>query len=817
MELYLKEPSNPRYLHIGPGNKVHVFMPIVGGTSIGTDNTCKAVYALREFFGLGDNLEHKTTLKNELLAYRKALEFDLSFLGVETPVGQQKQERLTQIDAYLEVFNYLQFHVELKSLKSGYPSYPRPLESMMQDISRSNIYSMVLRPSIEDGYLRLETANPVFSLAHKSVARNIEKSTSQLQQALIKAYTPLKFETKGLQLEVMQKTLEDLGTSSASEPVNFQSLISIFQKNLRVMMHDESIDLTYTYGGERIDQNLLDEALAYDPTNTTPQEYMNALLEFCVPKLFTTNSESPFNRLANEERFSIATQFLVGIINIDGVIQGHVRPEINWGQILDADPEVSESLAVTLAEAQKANNSIEFACLSWINEHAVALGLNQAFSSEDIERLKNTFARVYRQIEDSPHFDEFLIFRGDKPGDFVTHQASICTSFATFACQAQFKLPKKLTDLMTRAQAGLADLGTEIGDNPIRQEKITIGLTNMPLDEVQSLYEKINNYEDPKIIAQLKAQLKKECPGFKAKVDARQFLQHVAYGEQNEAETFLRKKDVDFAQALLTASSTSFTDFSGRTFTCTAYEYAYWAKDTHMCRMLEKYMDDATKQELLQRVLRIEQIEGIGLFQAPKGLTYTTKDGTTCNSAHFDISPLLQALQAYIQATKDSPRRTPADMRVLEPFCMKVGLLQRDVPAHIAHEYCHPKRSFYDVIQDSSLLDESNPDNLIRNLKYYNTITLRGGVPDFRKWFIPNSYSLITGLGDYFAIVRGDRQWDALTVSPCYNLNQEMFLNAMRDKHALQFIDKTRTEDLKQSRANLKAPSILQMNQFAMP
>ncbi|TIE23148.1 SidC, partial [Legionella pneumophila] len=110
IELPLREPRNPRYLYIGPDNTLHVFMPIVGGTSIGTDNTCKAVYSLQEFFGKGSNSNLQTTLKSELLAYQEALEHDLGLLGSETLLAHQKQERLTQIKAYLEVLKNLEHH-----------------------------------------------------------------------------------------------------------------------------------------------------------------------------------------------------------------------------------------------------------------------------------------------------------------------------------------------------------------------------------------------------------------------------------------------------------------------------------------------------------------------------------------------------------------------------------------------------------------------------------------------------------------------------------------------------------------------------------
>ena len=803
IELLLREPRNPRYLYIGPDNTLHVFMPIVGGTSIGTDNTCKAVYSLQKFFGKGSNSNLKTTLKGELLAYQEALEHDLGLLGSETLLAQQKQERLTQIKAYLEVLNNLEHHSELDCLNSGFPSYPRPLESMMQSREHANVYSMVLRPTEEDGYLRLEASNPVFSVAHKSVARNIMTIVSPLQEALIQAYTPLRLEAKGLKYKAMRDTMAQSGISRA--PVDFGSLRDVFQKRLQILMDDKSIDLTHTPDGTLVDQAYLDKAMVFNAQTTTPKEYMNALLGFCVPQLFTTTLESPFDTLKNAERWSVATQFLLGLINIHGLTQGHLGAETNWGRILDEHPDLRTSLAQTLAEAQQANNSIESVCLNWINAHAHELGLNESFTSKDLEQIKEDFATLYMQIEDSPHFDEFLVFRSDRRGDFVTHQASICTSFATFACHPLLGLSKEVTQPLERAQAALATLGTQIPHNPMPEEKITLDVTHMSLPEVQTLYERIATYKDPKVKAQLQTQLKQERPDFKPKINAKQFLQCVAFGQQNEAEALL-KEDTDRAQELLLADNMSFTDYSGRIFTCTAYEYAYWAKDTHMCRMLEKYMDHTTKHDLLQRVQRIEELVGERLFKAPRGLTYT-QNGTEHRSTHFDLTPLKQALKTYIDAYATSPKKTEADWEALDTLWVKVGLPQRDVPAHIAQEYCHPNRSFEEVSKNPSLLDATNPNNLVRQLKFYNW----GTVAD-DSWFTPGSYSSNSGLGFSFAILRAGRCGGRAATGEEARVAAWSGGGHEHDFAAIEAIDKARTDDLKQSLANLAAPSSLQVD-----
>ena len=70
------------------------------------------------------------------------------------------------------------------------------------------------------------------------------------------------------------------------------------------------------------------------------------------------------------------------------------------------------------------------------------------------------------------------------------------------------------------------------------------------------------------------------------------FLQYIVYGQQDEAEAMLKKcNDARLNTQWILNARQEITDYSGRTFECGAYEYAYWTKDTHMCRMLEKYMN----------------------------------------------------------------------------------------------------------------------------------------------------------------------------------------------------------------------------------
>lgn len=151
------------------------------------------------------------------------------------------------------------------------------------------------------------------------------------------------------------------------------------------------------------------------------------------------------------------------------------------------------------------------------------------------------------------------------------------------------------------------------------------------------------------------------------------FLERVAFRMQDTVEalfTNLYKGHVEKVQEALRYRG-KFTDYSGRKFNCTAYEYAYWARDTHMCRMLEHYMDDVTKAQMLACINEIERFDE--KTKQPVGLRYQQNDAEH-RSAHFDLTPLITALREFIEAN---------NFIAIEEAWGRVGQTQRHVPAHV--------------------------------------------------------------------------------------------------------------------------------------
>jgi len=145
-------------------------------------------------------------------------------------------------------------------------------------------------------------------------------------------------------------------------------------------------------------------------------------------------------------------------------------------------------------------------------------------------------------------------------------------------------------------------------------------------------------------------------------VKLERLLKFVTEGEQDKAEAIIQRNP-----KLLLAWGTV-KDLSDRTFkSITAFQYALWAMDYHMWTMITQYLPPKAQVE------QFNALETIG-----------TEHGN-----HYDIKPLTQALQTYVDQF-DSWSLTEKENHLYK----KVGAAQRRVPAHVANEYARTDRAF---------------------------------------------------------------------------------------------------------------------------
>ncbi|MDP1602597.1 MAG: hypothetical protein Q8M03_04975 [Legionella sp.] len=743
MKFPLTEPTNPRYLFINPEtNQVHVLMPIVSGTEIGLDNTCKSVFALQEFFGKTRGV-HQRAVLDELTAYKKALEFDIRLLD-DNVIKTKKEERLSQINQYIMAVDAVLKSAVLNPLNLAFAEYPLVLQEMMKK-ETANLYSMVLRPKRIDNFLRF--VNPVFSVkrndpsvfydtlseAYQGVTKNLDNAKNRIIAKVLASPAGENNDFAGMQLELTEVTKNQLGVV---------------------------VDFNQTSGNQPLTKAYIDGILAYNEDSASAEEYINMLLSVSAPELFNTLNESPFYTRNDAEELSIITQFFLASMNI--YCRANAISSVNFGEVLDNSEELSEGVAAIVLSIYNGDN-IEDALLHFLNEKSQDFGLKRTLAPADCAQIKKKFTQHYSEIRKAPHFDEFIILDNSNKGPFVSHKGSICLDFSLFI------------------RAGFPELAPDYFENILDdfntlEEAITLGNPSVHATielSVEELIAKIKDEDQLQAVLDKLPQEQKDeilaSPQIKG-IQVPKFLLHVARGEQVEAENLLKANPG--AQFLLQAEP--FIDYSGRTFNCTAFEYAYWAKDTHMCRMLIKHMDNETKREMLKKCDAIEK----------NGLTYL-QQGEVKQSRHFDFTPLINALKNYVE---QFDKRTKNEN---DEAWRTVGISQCDLPAHVVHEYCRPDRSFNEFNEPS--FHEFNEPSLPRVLAFYNLETKR-----LERWF-PLPIGENSGLGFDFAIYMG--YYEAMGIRR--GDEHSLWVMGLRDLTAVSHLNEVRSADLKQLRNDL--------------
>jgi ankyrin repeat protein len=225
-------------------------------------------------------------------------------------------------------------------------------------------------------------------------------------------------------------------------------------------------------------------------------------------------------------------------------------------------------------------------------------------------------------------------------------------------------------------------------------------------------------------------------------------LQFVAAGQQNQAEQLIKKNN-----RLLLAAGT-LTDLSGREFkSITAFQYALWALDWHMWKMIRNYLPPEAQAE---------QFTALEL-------------NSTAHGQHFDLQPLINTLQIYVNHAK---KVWKYDRRAVNYWCNVVSEAQKWLPAPVINEYCRQDRSFYPC-------PSFTEDSLPRTRRFY----------DQGHWHSTELKGVVRG-------VRRDQptaqriQWALMLGSPAA---------VAIDIKALQSLLKTRTQQREQLGTQLKS------------
>lgn len=741
MRVIFSEPVSPRYIYINSAtNKVHLMVSITGGQEISTDNTCRATAALQEFFEGGAT--------RELNAYKEALLFDMSLLPEGNYKRAKKEGRLSQIEAYIKA---------VVAMEQGY------MDSINAFFATpSNLYSVQLRPYFQDPFSTV--VNPVFTVNRKN---NLAGTPSSALYNKLHEILP--------SVSIYFLSPKDKLISAVQSQVGRNASFDLIQQELSTQalaLLGIEIDFTKDKEDCSVTKDSIDRLMMFN--DATPKDYIVALLGVCAVDIWDTLPTPPFYSFPQDSRpeertegLSILVQFFLANLNVYS--KSRDISDENFGAILDASTDLSHELVESIWTALSSGDDVEDVFFNFFNTHQGEFGLSRPLGEVDLVAIRDKFERSYRTVtatKENSHMDDFMILDVDAQGNsakVVTHQGHLCVNFAEIVSE----------DVSSANPGYFEQIKEDFEGHPINLSPKNEHILGEVKVDVDSLVQTISE----EVLARLPQNVMEACrahPRFKA----RQFLVDVAKGRQDEVEALLTENPKKTQAQLQTPGC--FTDYSGRTFNCTAYEYAYWAKDTHMCRMLETYMDEETKALMLARIDAVDD----------NGLSYK-QHGAEHSSVHFDLTELKTALQDYVNGYGGW-----GDLGAKDEAWQAVGKAQRNVPAHVAQEYCRRDRSF-------SPCPRFNEPTLPRVLTFFNMLT-----GQFESWFpLASLDPMYHGIGYAFSLRRGAERYPDGT---------GLARRVEHDLAAITRLDEVRTAEIMQLHENLRPSVVPYRNRISM-
>jgi hypothetical protein len=433
IDLLFQEPKSADYIYIDDQNRVHILMPIVGGETIGIDNTCKTAMELQTFFhGNAQKASALAVLKN----YQKKLMSDIQFLQEMSTFPEiitQKQERLLQITQYISLLTKVQDSFILKD--DPYPKLPQAVHNLFN--RTNNCYTIHLSPKIPDYVMR--TSSPTFSLQRQEKKIDgygflIEQPPDNFQglgPELRKQITGMLDNPRQKALSDKQQIIHTVADYYANKPKPTLEELQEYTHQLLLEKYQQDVNLKQSKEGAPLNiKYLKDIFVPYDECSVAEgietvlgaalsDEFWDGLKE---DKLIEPNPQ--LSTKDNSEKIANAVQFFLASINVYCKAKGLSTK--NFGPILDQQrKEVARRVAERLTSA---DGAVEEEFFTIINEYKIALELSRNLNPEDKKQITKEFRLHYRIIKESPHFDEFIVFREDMPGDFFNHQNRISIS-----------------------------------------------------------------------------------------------------------------------------------------------------------------------------------------------------------------------------------------------------------------------------------------------------------------------------------------------------------------------------------------------------
>lgn len=445
MLIQFQEPENCRYIHVKDGI-MHLFIPLVGGGRIGTDNTCKSTLSLKEFFG--KNAGHQKSALDELENYRTALINDIDNIQKNLPdrknILEGKKDRLIQVERYIRAFKAMAESKEIIKLSNTYPHYPESIITLLNPQKKGrkcNLYSMLLNPGKLDPATRFNY--PIFS-----VNRQFD---THLYNSLNKKFANINFaasKTPGqATTSFRQKCINEVITLLGGEETKFD-----FEQSLAILTsttkkyYKQDVDFTIDSSAKKISREYLEDITA--DSNMSLRGYLETWFSCAANRLM--DPTPPFALLASKDakvarqELNIMVQFFLAEVNI--FARSQALTTYNFGQVLEGIPQTQlanahqmqsyenkstqlrKALCERIVQKVEGGERVDHEIINFINDHAQDFGLNKTINPEERDLICSDFQQDWSSIEESPHFDEFIIL-DNRSGQFVNHQGAIAVDF----------------------------------------------------------------------------------------------------------------------------------------------------------------------------------------------------------------------------------------------------------------------------------------------------------------------------------------------------------------------------------------------------
>ncbi|NDH08393.1 MAG: hypothetical protein EBY16_02020 [Gammaproteobacteria bacterium] len=425
-DLSLVEPQSVDYIYIDEHNKVHLLLPIVGGHSIGLDNTCQTAIELQKFWHGGkDSLSALKVLED----YQQKLDEDISFLektGTYKAAINLKTDRKIQIENYIDLLKGLE--QQLACSRDVYPRLPGYVQELFKDSVR-NCFTIHLCPYNKDWALR--GMNPTFSLKRHEDRDRLDGLGAHLRAKIEAAF--------------LGSNLSD--TTSARDMLKAQVIQSFVGASLKELQaytqaiilekFGESVDLTIPKLGDKFYKDVNDDylmatcAISFeDPI----EEVLDALLNATLDDSFWDKQKKPLeidkdlpDLHLKVEKAAMAVQFFLASINIYCYAKGLSKS--NFGKVIEglekSNPKRFNEIVDNIASSFFSELPVDVLIFSEIDELQAELGLSKTLDEDDKRAIIKEFELNHKTIKDSPHLDEFILFREDVAGAFFNHKSRI--------------------------------------------------------------------------------------------------------------------------------------------------------------------------------------------------------------------------------------------------------------------------------------------------------------------------------------------------------------------------------------------------------